>query len=211
LKLLGTGVSSERLDDLFDNVAFVDFNYDRCLPHFLIEAIQPLYGVDDRRAREIVATAKILHPYGSLGELAIYGPAGTVPFGVLNIDLFEVAERIRLYTEQVTEHEELDEIKRTIAEAHRVVFLGFGYHRQNLAIITPSQTKATQEILGSAFGFSNDDCDALKTWLQPILGEIPPTIDLIASRRRVYSDCIKLRNDLKSAQLLDAFSRTLMS
>lgn len=96
LKLLGTGINSERLDHLFDNVAFIDFNYDRCLPHYLIEAIQPLYGVDARRAHEIVATAKILHPYGSIGQLPMQGAAGTVTFGDLNTDLFEVAERIRL-------------------------------------------------------------------------------------------------------------------
>jgi hypothetical protein len=41
LKLLGTGVSVERLDHLFENVAFIDFNYDRCLPHYLIEASCP--------------------------------------------------------------------------------------------------------------------------------------------------------------------------
>jgi hypothetical protein len=210
LKLLGTGVSSERLDHLFDNVAFIDFNYDRCLPHYLIEAIQPLYGVDDRRAREVVATAKILHPYGSIGTLAVHRGGGNVPFGDVQTDLFEVAERIRLYTEQIQEHDEIAHIKRTIAEAQRIVFLGFGYHRQNLELITPGEPKA-QEILGSAYAVSNEDCEVLKGWLDPILGEIPPKLDLVANRRRVRSDYIKLRSDLTSAALFDEFSRTLMS
>jgi hypothetical protein len=211
LKLLGAGVASEKLDQLFDNVAFIDFNYDRCLPHYLIEAIQPLYGVDDQRARGVVATAKILHPYGSIGNLAMQGGGGNVPFGELRTDLFEVAERIRLYTEQVKEHDELEAIKLTISEAQRIVFVGFGYHQQNLKIITPKETKITQQILGSACGISNDDCEVLQDLLQPLLKTMAPRLNFSTGRNMTYRDNIKLRSDLKSAALFDEFSRTLMS
>jgi hypothetical protein len=211
LKLLGTGVSFEQLDRLFDNVAFIDFNYDRCLPHYLIEAIQPLYGVDDRRAREIVATAKILHPNGSIGNLAMQGGGGNVPFGDLRADFFDVAARIRLYTEQVKEHDVLNEIKLTIAEAQRVVFVGFGYHQQNLKIITPKEAKATQQILGSAYGVSNEDCEVLQDMLRPLLKTMATRLNAFTGRDRTYSDDIKLRSDLTSAPLFDEFSRTLMS
>jgi hypothetical protein len=211
LKLLGAGVPSEKLDHLFDNVAFIDFNYDRCLPHYLIEAIQPLYGVDDRRAREVVATAKILHPYGSIGNLAMQGGGGNVPFGELRTDLFEVAERIRLYTEQVKEHDELEAIKLTISEAQRIVFVGFGYHQQNLKIITPKETKITQQILGSACGISNEDCEVLQDMLRPLLKTMAPRFNTFTGRDMTYRDYIKLRNDLTSAPLFDEFSRTLMS
>jgi hypothetical protein len=213
IKLLGTGVTLERVDSLFENVAFIDFNYDRCLPHFMIEAIQPLYGIDERRARQLVSTAKILHPYGSIGKLPMQGVEGAVPFGDpdKNANLFEVAERIRLYTEQAKEHEELDEIKLTIAEAQRVVFLGFGYHQQNLKIITPKEAKATQQILGSAWGFSNDDCEALQDMLRPLLKTMAPRLNAFTGRDLTYRDDIKLRSDLTSVPLFDEFSRTLMS
>jgi hypothetical protein len=211
LRLLGAGVTAERLQHLFDNVSFIDFNYDRCLPHYLIEAIQPLYGVDDRRAREVVATAKILHPYGSLGNLATQGGGGNVPFGEVRTDLFEVAERIRLYTEQVQEHDELEAIKTEIAEAKRIVFVGFGYHQQNLKILRPKEAKVTDQIIGSAYAISKEDCEVLQDVLRPFLKHMPPRLNAFTGRDRTYRDDIKLRVDLTSAPLFDEFSRTLMS
>jgi hypothetical protein len=211
LKLLGAGVTAERLHHLFDNVSFIDFNYDRCLPHYLIEAIQPLYGVDDRRAREVVSAAKILHPYGSIGNLAMQGGGGNVPFGEVRTDLFEVADRIRLYTEQVQEHDELEAIKREIAEAKRIVFVGFGYHQQNLKIITPRESMTTEQILGSAFGVSNADCEVLQDLLHPLLKTMSTRFNASTGRGMTYRDYIRLRSDLTSAPLFDEFSRTLTS
>lgn len=210
LKLLGVGVSVEHVDKLFGNSAFIDFNYDRCLPQFLFEAIQPLYRLDEQRAREVVETAKILHPYGSLGDSLGSKP---VQFGAPDgaIDLFEVAERIRLYTEQVKEHDEvIDQIRQTMEEAERIVFLGFGYHRQNLDIIMPNKGRASS-ILGTAHNISEEDCEVLQEWLRPMLKEMPAQLDMRTGRNRMFFDYIKLRSDLKAVQLFDEFARTLMS
>jgi hypothetical protein len=209
LKVLGTGVSADQVETIFQNVAFIDFNYDRCLPHFMVQALQPLYGIVEQRARDIVSTAKIIHPYGSLGDLT---GSKSVPFGDPDeqVDLFEVAERIRLYTEQVREHDDIEEIKRVVGEAQRIVFLGFGYHQQNLKIITPNQSKATS-ILGTAYGVSRDDCIVLKEWLRPLIGPIPPRISVDTNKRLTTYDHINLRPDLKSVDLFDEFARTLMS
>jgi hypothetical protein len=206
LRNLGTGVNVESVDRLFENVAFIDFNYDRCLPQYLIEALQPLYGLDEGRAREIVGSAKILHPYGSLGDLS---GDGAVVFGDPDrrADLIAVADRIRLYTEQVQEHDDIEEIKNVVGEASRVVFLGFGYHKQNLAIITPKQSSVT-EILGTAYGISKEDCSVLQDWLRPILGNRANRVPRID---RTYRDDIKLGAELKAVDLFDRFSRTLLS
>jgi hypothetical protein len=213
LKLLQTGVPVEQVDSLFENVAFIDFNYDRCLSQFMIEAIQPLYGVDQSRARQIVATAKILHPYGSIGELPMSGLRGTVPYGDPdgNANLFEVAEHIRLYTEQVKEHDKIDEIKREIASAHRIAFLGFGYHQQNLAIIRPKEAQSTNQILGTAWKVSNDDCEVLQDTLRPLLRTQPPRFNAFTGRDHTYRDDIKLRSDLTASAFFDEYYRTLMS
>jgi len=213
LKVLGPGVPVEKVDTLFNNVAFIDFNYDRCLPQFLVEAIQPLYGLDRPRAQQIVATARILHPYGSLGALPIQGTAGGVPFGDPDetADPYEMAQRIRLYTEQVKDHDKIDEIKQTVAQADRLVFLGFGYHQQNLNLIAPTGTKATREILGTAFGISADDIAVLQDALRIFIKPMAPRLSARTGRDVTHYDYIKLKGNLVASGLFDELSRTLMS
>ncbi|WP_439614199.1 hypothetical protein [Reyranella sp.] len=209
LRLLGTGVNKDRLSTLFENVAFVDFNYDRCLQHFLVEALQPLYDISEQEARAVVATLKVLHPYGSLGDLT---GNNSVPYGATydRIDVFEVAERIRLYTEQINEHDQtIPEIKRTIGEAQRIVFLGFGFHRQNMDIVRPP-TASARSIVGTAFGLSEEDRAVIQQSMGPLLGSVGMTMDARTGRSRTYLDHIHLP-DLTSAQLFERFGQTLMS
>lgn len=209
LRLLGTGVNKDRLSALFENVAFIDFNYDRCLQHFLVEALQPLYDISEKEARSLVATLKVLHPYGSLGDLS---GNNSVPYGATydRIDVFEVAERIRLYTEQIQEHDQtIPEIKSTIGEAKRIVFLGFGFHRQNMEIIKP-QIASARSIVGTAFGISEEDREIIQQSMAPLMGDVGMTLDARTGHSRTYVDHIKLA-DLTSAQLFDRFGQTLMS
>lgn len=209
LKVLGTGVGVDRVETLFDNVSFIDFNYDRCLPHFMIEALQPLYGIDEARAREVVSKARILHPYGSLGPLT---GNEAVPFGdpTERTDMFEVAERIRLYTEQVQEHEDIEEIRRAVSNADRLVFLGFGYHPQNIELITPRSTVSSgtgvDDIIGSAFGISQPDVDVLQDWLYPLLSK-----EGNFGVRGKYQRIILANEKVTAAGIFDVYSRKLMS
>ena len=213
LKTMGAGVSLERVDSLFENVSFIDFNYDRCLPHFLIEALQPLYGIDRVRAQKIVASATILHPYGSLGTLPMQGVEGGVLFGDPDevADLQKIAQQVRLYTEQVEEPDIIDAIKQTVAHADRLVFLGFGYHQQNLKLIAPTEAKATREILGTGFGISADDTVVLQDMLRPFTRNMGLRLNSRTGRDITHYDYIKLKSNLTACGLFDEFARTLMS
>lgn len=209
LRLLGAGVNKDRLSDLFENVAFVDFNYDRCLQHFLVEALQPLYDISEEEARSLVGKLKVLHPYGSLGALT---GNNSVPYGANydRINVFEVAERIRLYTEQIQEQDQtIPEIKRTIGDAQRIVFLGFGFHRQNMEIIKPS-TPTARSIVGTAFGLSEEDREIIQHSMGSLIRNPGMRLDARTGQQRTFVDDIKLAN-LKSVELFDRFGQMLMS
>ncbi len=73
--MLCRGIPREDVTKVFDKVAFVVFNYDRCIEHFLINALYRAYSIRIEDAAAIVDALHILHPYGSVGDLS------KVPFG----------------------------------------------------------------------------------------------------------------------------------
>ena len=101
---------------IFDNVDFVIFNYDRCVEHFLINALARSYSVPNADAVFIVDALKILHPYGSIGDLK------SVPFGIDRLDWVEAAQGIKTYTEQVGSIGMLNDIRQKVELAECVVF-----------------------------------------------------------------------------------------
>lgn len=47
---------------IFDDLAFIIFNYDCCLEHFLLNALQALYGIHQQHAADILGKLRIIHP-----------------------------------------------------------------------------------------------------------------------------------------------------
>jgi hypothetical protein len=96
------------LDGIFDSVAFVNFNYDRCLEQFLWLALQQLYLITEDKAGELVKGLTIIHPYGVVGRLRWQGGL-RIPFGH-KLDaqtLVAAADNIRTFNEQVEDEEML--------------------------------------------------------------------------------------------------------
>jgi hypothetical protein len=70
--MLGRGVPREEVGQIFDNVSFIIFNYDRCVEYFLENAIQRLYNLDGNDAIAIVDKLRIIHPMGGSARFAKY-------------------------------------------------------------------------------------------------------------------------------------------
>lgn len=105
MQLLQEGiVVSENLDKLFQNVTVINFNYDRCIEHFLFHAVQHLYQKDEVTAARIVSGLRIFHPYGSVGFLPWWGGQGRkVGFGVADYgDIIGLSEEIFTFNEQMS-------------------------------------------------------------------------------------------------------------
>jgi hypothetical protein len=52
MHMLTRGVPKESAHQIVEKAAFINFNYDRCLEWFLVNAIQKVYGLEERQAEE---------------------------------------------------------------------------------------------------------------------------------------------------------------
>jgi hypothetical protein len=53
--MLARGIDRADVPQIFDNVSFVIFYYDRCVEHFLYNALQRLYSIREGEAADILA------------------------------------------------------------------------------------------------------------------------------------------------------------
>jgi hypothetical protein len=141
----GWSYRSLHIENIFDNLSIINFNYDRCIEHFLFQAMQRLYPtkgsgyLTDLINRKL----KIIHPYGVVGELEWRGSGPTIQFGAKDnsYDLAKLSGGIRTYNEEVDDREKIEELRDLVRVAERIVFLGFHFHKQNIELISlPLQT-----------------------------------------------------------------------
>ncbi len=184
------------IQTIFENIKIISFNYDRCIEHFLGHWIASIYGPTVPLG-DLMSKLEILRPYGSVaplsGNRAIkYGFDPTV------IPLASMIENIKTYTEQVTDVEVLTKVHAAISEAETILFLGFGFHKQNINLLTPPGFINAHLILGTASGFSRSDVSVIQDDLHGrFKGEGGSRID------------VELRHDLTCTGLFEEYKRTL--
>lgn len=194
MHMLGRGVPKEGIKSVFDQVSFIVFNYDRCLEFFLFNALQRLYGISEAEAKAILSTLRIIHPYGTV--------AAQVPFGEISVNCAQLVDGIKTYTEQVADAALVEQLCAELSRAKHLVFLGFAYHDQNLALLKPpTEFSASKKVFGTAYGMSEYDVE--------VVGH---QIDAWFSGRdaRAYrSAMIKLESTMKCADLFDNYAKSL--
>jgi hypothetical protein len=203
LRLLARGVPFESASTLFDSVTFIDFNYDRCLEHFLREALKPMYGIGGDEADEILVRANIFHPYGSLGNLPTKGVMSAVPFGASSPqDFIELSDRIRTYSEQISEYEQLAKMRQSVRDASTLIFLGLYFHPQNMALLSPPEGTAAKHVFATGFRLSDPACAQVRYDIAQLYPE--------HRRQRVLdSGVIKLEREVRCHELFDMYAKTL--
>lgn len=200
-QLLTEHCSIEALADRLREVVIVSFNYDRCLEHYLFNAIQNYYGVRPDKAAELIDNLEIYHPFGKVGSLPWIGGDNTIGFGSeVDVDQFIlVSQQIRTFTEGTDpSNSNIKLIRATINSARRIVFLGFAFHRLNMELLfdtAGSTTKETQIIFGSALGISPSDCSIIRSEL--------------SSKTGLSNELVELRNDATCAKLVQEYWRSL--
>jgi hypothetical protein len=205
IRMLGRGVPKERIDTIFHNAAFIVFNYDRCIEQCLYHALQQLYAVPAPQAAEILSKLTIIHPYGAVGHLKTESTPSGVAFGGEHDRLSEnyamLSDRIKTYTEQVDDEQDLAVIHDEVRKAERLVFLGFAFHDQNVALIKPNGPLARKDIYATAFGMSSSDVQVIEAQLLNFFDGI--------EREIMQNGRIVIRNDLKCTDLFDQYTRSL--
>lgn len=154
--MLCRGIPRENVTEVFDQVSFIVFNYDRCIEHFLTNALQRSYAINLQDAASIVGDLDIFHPYGLVGELQ------QMPFGSTRINCVALAESIKTYTEQIAAADIQTRLAGMFAKAEHIVFLGFAYHDPNMALLRPAKEfPVSKKIFGTACGMSNSDVEVV--------------------------------------------------
>jgi hypothetical protein len=70
-------IAKGNLDTIFDNIAIINFNYDRCVEQYFHKALQTSFGITAEQAAELITTKlQIHHPYGKLADLICENKAG---------------------------------------------------------------------------------------------------------------------------------------
>jgi hypothetical protein len=199
MRVLGSGGRPDSVESIFKNIAFITFNYDRCIEHFFAYALSALYGITRKDAEEIVKKITIIHPYGKIGEL------DALPFGGdpnNSPSLFPLAERIKTYAEQFEEGEDLIKMRDEMHNAACIVFLGFSYLEQNMTLLRPPNPMDVKTVLGTAYKLSSSDSAVVTREILGMFGE--PQAHEMRQGQRILID-----NAITCSQLFDTYARTL--
>lgn len=169
-KLLTEGRRKSQIGEIFENLSIINFNYDRIVEHYLPFAISNYYGLKPADIRDVMPALAVLRPYGKAGNLPWENAENAVAFGNCGAANIEIAaEQILTFTEQVQDENLVNGIRSIIQNADRIVFLGFGYHRQNLELLKVAAPQHV-EICGTSFGMSNSDTQMVTQELTKLFG-----------------------------------------
>jgi hypothetical protein len=198
MRRLVQGVALQNVRQIFDNVSFIVFNYDRCLEYFLPHALQYVYGISEEDAHSIVDDLTIIHPFGDIGPLTKIPFAG--PDNLNDLKFIPMAPRIQTYTEAAAGSKR-NEIQVEVARAQCFVFLGFAFHPEAMRLLMPAkplpilQSQTPQSVFATALGMSDDDAGV-------VAYQIARMFQSLDGVRR-------LRKDLKCVQLFDGYARSI--
>jgi hypothetical protein len=170
--------------DKFDKnrLSVITFNYDRSVEWYLFKALRARYGLNPQRAQELLHHVPIIHVHGILGGLP-WEQNGReyIPRPERN-GVYLARERIKIIHEEIKKDPEFEHARQAMINAHRIIYLGFGYHPVNVQRIATYFTgRRVTHVFGSAFGltkieqasvlkrlshqctFGNADWDVLRT------------------------------------------------
>lgn len=147
--LLIGGRGPHEIDEgLFENVAFLIFNYDRCVEHLMFNHLHFRHDVPAEGAVAIIESIPTVHIFGVLGDPF----HSSVRFGASSVELASVAKRLQTYHEQIADAERQAAVAAVMSEAERVCFLGFGFLPANFERLFPSNTIGNRLLCGTSMG-----------------------------------------------------------
>lgn len=197
-QLLTENVRTGDLENVFKNVAFITFNYDRCIQTFLFHALQNYYRISEQEAAKLLSTLTVLHPFGTVGKLNWEDHRG-IAYGaeIGGQRLLEQSSQIKTFSERIEDEEALNRIRNQVDDAETIVSLGFAFHRTNLELLRPVNRSNAKRIYATALGFSGVDAEEIRKDLLALFD---------VDRRHTK---VGIHNRLKCSELFKEYWRTL--
>lgn len=172
-RLMTSGVPRSRVHQCFENLQIISFNYDRSIEHFLPYALITAYGMTLQEAQRTVSEhLRIVHPYGTIGRLPWQkGEGADVDWGNENPwNMVNLVHQIRTASELTKNHAALSEVRNAMLKSQRIVFMGFGYHPQNLDLLIDSTFSHNPEVLACIHGLPGPSQTTVVRMLRRKLG-----------------------------------------
>jgi hypothetical protein len=211
-QMLTENVAISEIEQVFENLALIVFNYDRCLEAYIPRALQQYYGIAQSDAERLLSKLTIIHPYGVAGGIDRNGRL-TVPFGSTQVNLLETAQGIRTFSEGIADPKMASDIQATMHDAHTLVFLGFSFHPLNLELLE-ADTPNLRRIFATTHGLSKSAVATVEQTLLQTYDKIEPGRILLQHDGRqldelelenltAYDFCSQYFRSLSSTRLLD--------
>lgn len=197
--------SQREAEDIFKNRNFIIFNYDLCFEQLFFKFLQKNKGLDAKSAFSLIKSANIIHPYGTTIEFDI-DHSNETNFGNIHSDndydsfIERARNNIKLHTDIQMNEKVKDKIECAIYQSKTVAFLGFGYHPDNLRLLSTNKDFKpipNRKIIANFFKVSETNIRVHKERLGSIahLGEIYPVDERISRDR-----------DFTASDLIDEYS-----
>ena len=118
---------------LSNKISIITFNYDRSLDQYFFICLKSSYGKKDSECANILKNLPIIHVHGQLGDLPWQNENGRQYYPRETIeDVKKAVEKIIVLSEADKNSAEFERAFKSLLEAERIFFLGFGYLEQNL-------------------------------------------------------------------------------
>lgn len=150
-------------------VAFVSFNYDRVIEHYLDTVLENTFGIEASAASQLrAASVPIVHLHGHVGD---------VPFGGATAArslLRQIAADIKVIHDNVEDADaEFKRAHSLLSDAQQVCFIGFGYDAVNVRRLKIRDLVLQRQVRvhGTSYGLQGAERETVKEVLgYPISG-----------------------------------------
>jgi hypothetical protein len=177
-KLITENCAQDDLKARFKSITLIIFNYDRCVEHFIYQALRHTYKkMSDDEVVEIVKCMNIYHPYGTVGNLPWIDDQN-MPIGFGEHpgaeQLLKLTNNIKTFTEGTDSKENL-EIQKYVRFANRIIFLGFAFHELNMQVITSNfndikdrPKNLITHVFATTYGISDSDTAVINNQIRAL-------------------------------------------
>jgi hypothetical protein len=180
------GLRRDQLGTIFENVTFVNFNYDRTIEQYLHWALQERANATAEEATDIISRLDMVRPYGSVGRFA---SQFNTPFSFgtsAYFDPFSRLDNLGTYTDLRPKHD-AERMSKALLDASMIIILGFGYHPTNVDLIAVTTGKTTANVIGTVAGIHRSNHSYIEQKISQRLCLTKGTVEL---------------HDMKAAELL---------
>jgi len=121
-----------------NNISFITFNYDRSLEYYLYHSWLAHSGYEPAQVAEEISKVRILHVHGSLGKLLRQDSNG-LPYSPQKASepayyqhFLKLSKNIKIMADSKDNDSVFEESKKILIASENIIFIGFGYHSENL-------------------------------------------------------------------------------